>query len=130
MAIFFFLFIFHSLAVEYSESYKMQGVTEEQGLHLLVIWARTGQTWRHINLKQPRSKLLVYYHIKAINLETLVPVLGCTHSCGDLRLYCHKGFYTECLDVFENFLVTDAHLLVLDPKLLKTPFRAHVTVIV
>jgi len=81
---------------------KSQRVTHESSLNGLVHKTRRWKTWQHIDLNNPRFKVLVDHDIEAIYLETVV--FHVDHTVVDLWFNCYTWLDTYISDLIFKFI--------------------------
>ena len=68
---------------------------------------------------------MVNNNVKTVYFKALITVLGRAHRGCDLWLDGHECFYAQVFYIFENAIVTYAHLFVFLSQLLETPLGRH-----
>ena len=85
---------------------------------MLIKGRGAAEAWCHVDLEEPRLKLVVYQYIKAVHLVALAAVLSGAHLRDNVRLGRHQCLDADVLDLTEHLVVVHACLLVLLAELL------------
>lgn len=119
------LLLFKELAVEWLYAQQVEAVGQEESLHVLVHGRAARKTGTDVDFEDPRLEAGVDEDVEAENLEAAVLVLGGAHTGYDWVLSRNDRLDADVLHLVHHFVVVDALLLILLPKLRKTQFRLY-----